>query len=56
MRALGDRLVIEELVVEDERAARVVRERAEAGQKPAQTVRDADRDRRPRPRARGTRG
>jgi len=41
VRAIGDRLVIEELVIEDDRTARVVRERAEAGQKPAQTVRDA---------------
>jgi hypothetical protein len=41
VRAIGDRLVIEQLVIEDDRTARVVRERAEAGQKPAQTVRDA---------------
>src|SRR5215208_2559020 len=41
VRAIGDRLVIEELVIEDDRTARVVRERAEAGQRPAQTVRDA---------------
>jgi hypothetical protein len=34
-------LVVENLTVEDERTARVVRERAETGQKPAQTVRDA---------------
>jgi len=33
--------VIEHLTVDDERSARVVRERAEAGQPPAQTVRDA---------------
>ena len=39
VRPLGDRLVIESLVVEDERAARVVRERAEAGRAPADTVR-----------------
>ena len=41
VRALGDRLVIESLTVEDERAAKLVRERAEAGHAPAQTVRDA---------------
>jgi hypothetical protein len=41
VRALGDRLVIESLTVDDERAARLVRERAEAGHAPAQTVRDA---------------
>ena len=41
VRALGDRLVIERLTVDDRRAAGVVRERAEAGQAPAQTVRDA---------------
>ena len=38
VRAVGDRLVIEELTVADERAARVVRERAEAGQAPPETV------------------
>jgi hypothetical protein len=38
VRALDDRLVIERLTVADERAARVVRERAEAGQHPAKTV------------------
>lgn len=38
VRALGDRLVIESLTVSDERAARVVRERAEAGQDAAATV------------------
>jgi hypothetical protein len=38
VRALGDRLVIEALTVSDERAARVVRERAEAGQDAAATV------------------
>jgi hypothetical protein len=38
VRALGDRLVIEHLTVTDERAARVVRDRAEAGQRPADTV------------------
>ncbi len=41
VRALDDRLVIERLTVSDERAARVVRERAEAGQAPARTVSDA---------------
>ena len=41
VRALGDRLVIERLEVEDERAAHLVRERGEAGHPPAQTVRDA---------------
>jgi hypothetical protein len=41
VRALGDRLLIERLTVEDERTARLVRERAEAGHPPAQTVRDA---------------
>ena len=38
VRALDDRLVIERLTVTDERAARVVRERAKAGQAPAGTV------------------
>ena len=38
VRALDDRLVIEHLTVADERSARVVRERAEAGQAPTQTV------------------
>jgi hypothetical protein len=41
VRALGDRLVIEQLTVEDERAARVVRERAEAKRPPVETVRKA---------------
>jgi uncharacterized protein DUF2130 len=41
VRALDDRLVIERLTVTDERAARVVRERAEIGQQPARTVSDA---------------
>jgi hypothetical protein len=41
VRALGDRLVIEALTVNDERAARLVRERREAGQDPTHTVRDA---------------
>lgn len=38
VRAIGDRLVIESLSVTDERAAKVVRERAEAGTQPAETV------------------
>ena len=38
MRALGDRIVIEALTITDERAAKVVRERAEAGTQPAETV------------------
>jgi hypothetical protein len=41
VRALEDRLVIEHLEVEDARAAQVVRERAESGQGPAETVRGA---------------
>ena len=41
VRALDDRLVIEALTVTDRRAARVVRERAEANQPPAETVRKA---------------
>jgi hypothetical protein len=41
VRALNDRLVIESLEVNDERAARVVRERAESGQAPTRTVTDA---------------
>src|SRR5512134_1233023 len=41
VRLLEDRLVIDGLTVNDERAARVVRERAEAGQPPAETVRKA---------------
>ncbi|MGH2990424.1 MAG: DUF2130 domain-containing protein [Solirubrobacterales bacterium] len=41
VRALEDRLVIENLTVSDDRAARVVRERAEAGQSPPRTVADA---------------
>lgn len=40
VRSLGDRLVIEALTVADERAARLVRERQEAGQAPARTVTD----------------
>jgi hypothetical protein len=38
VRAIDDRLVIESLTVADERAARVVRERAEAGQPAPRTV------------------
>jgi hypothetical protein len=38
VRAIDDRLVIERLTVADERAARVVRERAEAGQPAPKTV------------------
>ncbi len=41
VRALGDRLVIERLEVEDGRAARLVRERVEAGHSGEETVRDA---------------
>ena len=41
IRLLEDRLVIEHLEVTDERAARVVRERADAGQPPPRTVADA---------------
>ena len=38
VRAIDDRLVVERLTVNDERAARVVRERAEAGQAGPDTV------------------
>jgi hypothetical protein len=38
VRLVADRLVIERLEIVDERAARVVRERAEIGQAPAETV------------------
>jgi hypothetical protein len=38
VRVIDGRLVIERLEVEDERAAQVVRERAEAGQPPAETI------------------
>ena len=38
VRALGDRIVIENLTVADERAAKVVRERTEAGTPAAETV------------------
>jgi hypothetical protein len=41
VRALDDRLFIDSLTVNDDRAARVVRERAEAGQPPPKTVADA---------------
>jgi hypothetical protein len=41
VRALGDRVVIEHLSVEDARVADVVRQRAEAGQPPLQTVTNA---------------
>jgi hypothetical protein len=41
VRAIGDRLVIEDLTVADERAASLVREQAEAGRPPAETVRKA---------------
>jgi hypothetical protein len=41
VRALDDRLVIESLTVDDARAAKRVRERAEAGHHATQTVRDA---------------
>ena len=41
MRALDDRLVIEALTVEDARAAKLVRERAEAGHAAPDTVRKA---------------
>ena len=38
VRAINDRIVIESLTVADERAAKVVRERAESGAQPAETV------------------
>ena len=41
VRALDDRIVIEALTIEDERAARLVRDRAQAGTGPAETVRKA---------------
>jgi hypothetical protein len=41
VRTAGDRLVVESLVVEDECAARLVREREQSGQDPARTVTDA---------------
>ncbi len=39
IRLLGDRIVIEDLTVADREAARVVRERVEAGEDPARTLR-----------------
>ena len=56
VRALDDRLVIEDLTVDDERAARVVRERAAGRQAAGRHRAQGDRDRRPRPRQRGDRG
>jgi len=41
VRALGDRIVIESLTVDDRRAAEAVRERAQAGTPAAETVRKA---------------
>jgi hypothetical protein len=41
VRALGDRIVIEGLSVEDARAARLVRERSQAGTPGSKTIRDA---------------
>src|SRR5688500_14450957 len=41
VRALGDRIVIESLTINDERAAKVVRERAEAGTAAVETVKKA---------------
>ena len=41
VRAIDDRLVIERLEIDDARAAKLVRERVDAGHAPAQTVRDA---------------
>ncbi len=41
VRALDDRLVIESLTVEDERASRLVRDRQQAGRPAAETVRKA---------------
>jgi hypothetical protein len=38
VRALGDRIVIEALTINDERSARVVRQRAESGQEASDTV------------------
>ncbi len=38
VRVIGDRIVIEALTIADERAAKVVRERAETGAPPAETV------------------
>ena len=41
MRVVGDRLAIDGLVVDDDCAVRVVRDREQAGEDPAKTVRDA---------------
>ena len=41
MRVAGDRLAIDGLVVDDDCAVRVVRDREQAGEDPAKTVRDA---------------
>lgn len=41
VRLVGDRIVIEGLTIADEQTARVVRERAEAGEEPARAVRRA---------------
>ena len=41
VRAIDGRLVIERLEIDDARAAKLVRERVDAGHAPAQTVRDA---------------
>ncbi len=41
VRPFNDKVVIESLTIEDARTAKVVRERAEAGHVPTQTVRDA---------------
>ena len=41
VRALGDKIVIEALTVDDRRAAEVVRDRAQAGTLPSETVRKA---------------
>src|SRR3954452_25221015 len=41
VRTAGDRLVVDALVVEDECAVRVVREREQAGEDPARAVTDA---------------
>jgi hypothetical protein len=41
VRALDDRVLIERLTVQDERAAQLVRERQAVGQEPAKTVADA---------------
>ena len=41
VRTIGDRLVVDGLVVEDETAVRLVREREEAGGDPVRIVADA---------------